>query len=238
MSWDFAAIFLFLAVGVPLLGRRRIRQLMRLPQTTKADRLTLYASTVAFQWLAAAVILWRTAAHQLPASSLGLAIPSPGLVLLASGLLTALVLTNQMFSLRHLPQMPAKQQGILPELALKVFPQDKTERLAFFAVVVTVSVCEELIFRGFAQRVLENLFQGSVLAGVLGSSLLFAIAHLYQGRKGLIATFVVAVLFALTRSWSLSLVPPMVAHFSADLAAGFLAPARFRGVNLDAKETQ
>lgn len=237
MSWDFAAIFLFLAVGVPLLGRRRIRQLMRLPQTTKADRLTLYASTVAFQWLAVAVILWRTAAHQLPASSLGLAIPSPGLVLLASGLLSALVLTNQMFSLRRLPQMPAEQQGILPELALKVFPQDGTERLAFFAVVVTVSICEELIFRGFAQRVLENLFQGSVLAGVLGSSLLFAIAHLYQGRKGLIATFVVAVLFALTRSWSLSLVPPMVAHFSADLAAGFLAPARFRGVDLDAKET-
>jgi membrane protease YdiL (CAAX protease family) len=228
MPWDFAAILAFLAIAVPLLGRRRIRQLMRLPRTTKADRLTLYASTVGFQWLATAMILWRAAAHSILPSSLGLAVRNPSLVVLVAILLTAFVLANQMFSLRHLPRMPREAQGILPHLALKVFPQDGVERLAFFAVVVTVSICEELIFRGFVQRVLQDSFRGSLLAGVLGSSLLFAIAHLYQGRRGLTATFVVAMLFALTRSWTGSLLPPMVTHFSADLAAGFLAPARFR----------
>lgn len=228
MPWDFAAILAFLAIAVPLLGRRRIRQLMQLPQTTRADRLTLYASTVAFQWLATAVILWRTGAHGILPSTLGLAVRNPGLVVLVSILLTALVLANQTFSLRHLVRMPPEAQGILPHLALKVFPQDGIERLAFFAVVVTVSICEELIFRGFAQRTLQDSFQGSLIAGVLGSSVLFAVAHLYQGKRGLIATFVVAVIFALTRSWTDSLLPPMVAHFSADLTAGFLAPRRFR----------
>lgn len=228
MPWDFAAILAFLAIAVPLLGRRRIRQLMQLPQTTRADRLTLYASTVAFQWLATAVILWRTGAHGILPSTLGLAVRNPGLVVLVSILLTALVLANQTFSLRHLARMPPEAQGILPHLALKVFPQDGIERLAFFAVVVTVSICEELIFRGFAQRALQDSFQGSLIAGVLGSSVLFAVAHLYQGQRGLIATFVVAVVFALTRCWTDSLLPPMVAHFSADLTAGFLAPRRFR----------
>jgi uncharacterized protein len=230
MPWDFVAILVFLAIAVPVLGRHRIQQLMRMAQTTKADRLTLYASTVAFQWLAAAVILWRTTAHRIPLFKLGLAIPKPEFVALISILLTALILANQLFSLRRLPQLPAEAQGILPQLALKVFPQDNMERLAFFAVVVTVAVCEELIFRGFAQWVLQNSIQGSVIVGILSSSVLFALAHLYQGRKGLIATFVVAVLFASARSWTGSLVGPIAAHFSADLTAGFLAPARFRQI--------
>lgn len=228
MHWDFAAILAFLAIAVPLLGRHRIRRLIQLPQTSKTERLTLYASTIAFQWLMVAVILWRTTAHHVASSSLALAVPNPGFVLLVSFILTSLVLANQMFSLRQLPRLPRESQGILPHLALKVFPQDGLERAAFFAVVVTVSLCEELIFRGFAQHIFEDSVRGSVAAGILGSSFLFAIAHLYQGRKGLSATFVVAVLFAATRSWTGSLVPPVIAHFSADVTAGFLAPSRFR----------
>jgi uncharacterized protein len=233
MPWDFAAILLFLAVAVPLVGRQRVRQLMRMPETTKTDRLTLYASTVSFQWLAAAVVVWRSDAHRIALASLGLAIPNAGHVALASILLAALVLANQLFSLHHLAQLPVKAQGILPQLARKVFPQDNFERLAFLAVVVTVAICEELIFRGFAQQILQNSTGGSLLAGIFGSSLLFALAHLYQGRRGLVTTFVVGMLFASARSWTGSLIAPMAAHFSADLTAGFLAPARFRSILLN-----
>ncbi len=232
MPWDFAAILLFLAVALPLVGRHRVRQLMRMPETTKTDRLTLYASTVAFQWLAAAVVLWRSQAHRIARASLGLAIPNAGRVALVSIVLLALILTNQLFSLRRLAQLPVKAQGILPQLALKVFPQDNPERLAFLAVVVTVAICEELIFRGFVQQVLENSTGGSLLAGILGSSLLFALAHLYQGRRGIITTLVVGALFASARSWTGSLIAPMVAHFSADLTAGLFAPARFRSIQI------
>jgi len=230
MPWDFATILVFIAIVVPLLGRRRIRQLMRMPQTTKADRLTLYVSTVAFQWIAVAVILWRVTARRVAASSLGLTIPSPPLVVLVSALLSVVILANQVVSLRRLALLPTEAQGILPQLAMKVFPQDNAERLAFFAVVATVSVCEELIFRGFAQSVLQNSTH-SVSAGLLGSSALFAFAHLYQGRRGLIATFVVGILLAAARVWTGSLIPPMVAHFLADLTAGFFAPAQFRQIS-------
>ncbi len=228
MHWDFALILIFFGTAVPLLGRRRIRQLMRMPETTKRDRLTLYASTVAFQWFAVAVVLWRTNAHQISFARLGLATPSPVLTAIVSIVLAALVLANQLFSLRRLVTHPAEARGVLPQLALKVFPQDSVERLAFFAVVVTVAVCEELIYRGFVQRVFEDWSGGLVVAGILGSAAMFAVAHLYQGRRGLITTFVVGLLFAAIRAWTGSLVAPLIAHFVADLTAGMMAPSRLR----------
>jgi len=228
MHWDFALILVFLATAVPLLGRRRIRQLMAMPETTKRDRLALYASTVAFQWLAAAVVLWRANAHHIALARLGLAIPKPALTAIVSIVLAALVLANQLFSLRQLATHPDEARGILPQLALKIFPQDSVERFAFLAVVVTVAVCEELIFRGFVQRVFVDWSGGLLLAGILGSAVMFAIAHLYQGRRGLITTFIVGMLFASIRSWTGSLLASLIAHFIADITAGFLAPARLR----------
>jgi uncharacterized protein len=228
MHWDFAIILLFFATAVPLLGRRRIRRLMSMPDTTKRDRLTLYASTVAFQWLAFAVILWRVSVHQIAFSQLGLAIPHQGLTAIVTVLLAALVLANQLVSLRRLTTHPETVQGILPQIALKIFPQDFTERLAFLAVVLTVAVCEELIYRGFVQRVFEDWSGGMIVVGILGSACMFAIAHLYQGGRGIFTTLVVGILFSVIRWWTGSLLAPLVAHFIADITAGMLAPPHLR----------
>lgn len=230
MPWDFALILLFFATVVPILGRRRIRQLMQTEKTTKTDRLTLYASTAIFQWIAAALILWRTTAHGIALTTLGMAMPKPVLALAVSILLAALVLTNQLVSLRRLALRPTEEQGILPQMATKVFPQDNAERLAFFALVVTVSICEEFIYRGFAQRVFQDLSGGLVAVGIIGSAVLFGIAHLYQGRRGLISTLLVGALFSWVRAWTGTLIPPLVAHFTADLTAGFLAPSKLRAL--------
>ena len=228
MHWDFALILLFLGTVVPWLGRRRIRQLMQMPKTTKQDRLLLYASTIAFQWVAAGVILWRTSARRISIASLGFQIPNRGIVALVSVLSAALVLVNQLVSLRRISRGTGEQHGILPELARKVFPQDFVERLVFLAVVITVSLCEEVIYRGFAQYVFRNSLWGSVLAGIVGSAALFALAHAYQGGRGIVATFVVGAMFSAVRSWTGSLLPPILAHFVADFTAGMLAPSRLR----------
>jgi membrane protease YdiL (CAAX protease family) len=228
MHWDFALILLFLGVAVPVLGRRRVRQLMQMPSTTKMDRISLYASTLAFQWIAAGIILWRTNAHGIRASQLGLQVPNAALAVSATVVLAALILLNQIMGLRRLVAQPEKAQGILPQLALKLFPQDDVERLAFFALVTTVAVCEELIYRGFVQRVFQDWSRGSVIVAVIGSALFFAIAHLYQGRRGLISTLTIGLLFSTIRAWTGSLLPCVVAHFVADIIVGMLAPGRVR----------
>jgi len=226
MHWDFALILLALGVAVPLLGRRRVGQLMRTPSTTKMDRLSLYATTLAFQWIAAGVILWRAAVHEIRAAQLGLAIGNPILTVTITIVLTALVLLNQLISLRRLASNPAEAQGLLPQLALKLFPQDDVERLAFFALVVTVAICEELVYRGFVQGVFQDWSKGSVTVGVLGSAIYFSIAHLYQGRRGLASTLVAGLIFAGARAWTGSLLPPIAAHFVADITVGILAPVK------------
>ncbi len=235
MHWDFALILLVLATVVPFLGRRRIRRLMEASSTTKTDRLVLYASTIAFQWIAVAIILWRTHAHDLSPASLGLAVPKPGLALITAIALSALILVNQIVALQRLRDHPdSTAHGILPHLALKVFPQDTVERLGFTALVATVSICEEFIYRGFAQRVFQDWAAGwasagiAVAVGVIASAVMFSLAHLYQGRRGLISTFVVGLLFSIVRALTGSLVPASAAHFVADITAGFLAPGHLR----------
>ena len=234
MHWDFALILLFLGIAVPLLGRRRVRQLMQMPATTKEDRLTLYASTIAFQWIASGLVLWRAAAHGISTAQLGLGVPRPQTTLALAIGLVALVLLNQIVGLKKLATQPAANQGLVPQLAQKLFPQDQVERLAFFGLVVTVAVCEEIIYRGFVQHVIQNLSAGSVYAAVLGSAIFFAFAHLYQGKRGLISTFTVGILFSAATAATLSLIPSIAAHFVADFTAGILAPKYLAQANRSA----
>jgi uncharacterized protein len=230
MHWDFALILISLAVGPPLLGRRRIRQIVRMPETSKRDRLSLYATTVGFQWCAVALIFWRASRGGISPFRMGIAIPNVALTATVSIVLAIVVLVNQILSLGRLAERPSGRQDILPQLALKIFPQDSAERLIFFAVVVTVSVCEEVIYRGFALAVFLDWFGAHrvPVAAILASALLFALGHIYQGRRGSIGTFVVGILFAAVRVSTGSLVPAVIAHFTADWTVGLMARSRLR----------
>jgi uncharacterized protein len=223
---------------VPLLGQRRIRQLMKNPTTTKSDRFRLYASTAVFQWVAAGFIFWRAHAHGVSSAQMGISISKPILATIVAIVLTALILANQVFALRKLGEHPQEVRGVMPQLAMRIFPQDSVERVAFSGVVVTVALCEEFIFRGFVQRIFQGWSHGSVLVAVLGSSALFAWAHLYQGRRGLITTFVAGLLFSTIRAWTLSLFPSALAHFGADLVVGFMAPSRFMAAFASLEENE
>jgi membrane protease YdiL (CAAX protease family) len=225
MPLDFAVILLFFATVVPWLGRRRMRLLLRAAKTEKRQRLALYASTFVFQWLAVAVIDWRTRAHGVSRAALALAAPSPALIAVISVVLCGFVFANQFFSLRRLAARPQDIKGSIAELAQKIFPQDNSERAAFLVLAATVAICEEFIYRGFAQYAFQSWLRESVVAGVLASAILFAVAHLYQGSRGLASTFVVGLVFAGLRAWAGSLFPEVLAHFLADSVAGVFAPA-------------
>lgn len=227
MHWDYAAILLFLGVIAPTMGYFRVRRLLRIPSTTSMERLALYASTIAFQWIIVGVIVWRTTVHGVGPAWLGLLIRNGRLTASVAIILSLLVLANQIFSVRRLATNPQQIKGMIVQMALKIFPQGPVERLAFVALVITVAVCEELMYRGFIQGLFQSV-GGSAFAGILGSALFFAAAHAYQGRRGLISTFVVGLVFAVVRWWTGNLVPSMCAHFAADLAAGLYAPGKLR----------
>ena len=220
LPWDFLVILVVLAVVVPWRGMVRIRTLLARPGLSSAERIALYGSTIAFQWLAAGITIWRAAAHGFSPAALGLASERPALGIVLGGAMAVLLASLQIASLRQLSRLPLEKRGHVYRVAAKLMPQNLTEALAFVALVGTVSLCEELMYRGFAFAVFKELGGGS--AAVAGSSALFAIGHLYQGRRGVASTFVLGLLLAGARSWSGSLVPPIMAHLAVDLVAGLM----------------
>lgn len=227
MHWDFALILGVLGIVVPLLGRRRVRVLLQLPDTTKLDRLSLYASTIGFQWLSVVLILWRTTHHEIHPSQLGLSLGLNLVSITTAIVISTLFFLLQVTSSRRLKAGAEELSAETVQLALKVFPRDGVEQLAFFALVSSVAICEEFIYRGFAQYVFQD-WSHSLFLGLVASSLLFSVAHLYQGRRGLVSTFAVGILFAGVRAWSGTLLPTVAAHFIADFTIGLLAPIRIR----------
>src|SRR6201987_3814 len=205
------------------MGRRRVLALPKPPDTTKLDRLSIYASTIAFQWLAAALVFWRTIHYGIMPSQLGLTLKRGYLTITICVVLSVLIFLNQIVSVRRIRSDRNAFHSETVQLALKVFTRDAIERLAFLALVITVAVCEEFVYRGFVQHVFQD-WSHLLLVGIVGSALLFSIAHLYQGRRGLVSTFPVGLLFSGVRAWTGSLVPTIAAHFVADLSIGLLAP--------------
>lgn len=105
-------------------------------------------------------------------------------------------------------------------------PQTNAETAVFAALACTAGLTEEFLYRGFVFVVLARVFEIStysmLIAGIL-SSAWFAVGHLYQGKRGIITTFIVGLLFVFVRYWSRSLIPSIAAHAGIDLIAGLYA---------------
>ncbi len=223
MPWDVWLIFFVLGVVVPWRGRLRLRELLARPSVGPAERIALYASTIAFQWLAVGVAAWRAWAHGFSADQLGLVARNRLTILFATFLGTAILASLHWLNLRRVGRMPAKTRGPLQALAERILPQSTRERLPFFALAVTAGICEEFLYRGFAMAAFLKAGLPSWSALVL-SSLLFGLAHLYQGRRGLLGTMVLGLLFGTARIIFGSLVPVIAWHAAVDVVAGIAGP--------------
>ena len=232
MPWDFILILFVLGVLVPWRGAMRIKRLLAQPALTTSERLSLYASTIAFQWLIVAIVAWRAFSRHLTPEELGLTVSAPWRTVLIAVILTALLCVNQWASLRRIARLPEDQRGFMFRFTEKIMPHSSPEALVFTALACTAGVSEEFLYRGFIFAAFVRAFANStfpaLIAAVLVSSALFAIGHLYQGWRGIITTLVVGFLFSGVRIWSGNLVPPVAAHIAADLVAGLCAPRLLR----------
>jgi len=223
MPWDIALIFFLLAVILPWRGRAKMKKLLAMPHVSTMERLTLYASTFAFQWLATGVVAWRAWAHGYTSQQLGLAIHSKTRILVASLVGAALIGAFQWFNLRRAAKIPMKRRGLLVAIAQRIFPQSSVEFLPYLALAITAGLCEEFLYRGFSMAVLARAGL-PVWAVVLLSSVLFGLAHLYQGRGGSVATLLVGTVLGAARIAYDSLVPVIAWHTALDLVAGVAGP--------------
>jgi uncharacterized protein len=223
MPWDFWLIFLVLGVILPWRGRARLRKLLASPNVGTMERLSLYASTIAFQWTMVTVVAWRAWVHGLTAAELGLVINGKWPALL-TGLVGGAALAGlQWLNLRRMGRLPAASRGLLQALTERIFPQSGLEMLPFFALALTAGICEEFLYRGFAMGALLRAGL-SVGGAVLISSFLFGLAHLYQGYGGAAGTMLLGGFFGIARIGYHSLLPVVIWHSAVDLVAGVAGP--------------
>jgi len=223
MPWDIWLIFFVLGVVVPWRGRKRLQQLLAKPKVETSERISLYLSTIAFQWIAVAVAGWRAWAHGFTAAQLGLVTPVDIRIMAAALLGAAIIATLQWFNLRRVARVETTSRSFLQKLAERILPQKTVEKIPFFALAVTAGVCEEFLYRGFAIAVIARVGLPN-WAVVLVSSILFGLAHLYQGRGGFVSTFILGLLFGAARLAYGSLIPVMAWHLAVDVVAGIAGP--------------
>ena len=219
MPWDILLIFFVLGVIVPWRGRKRLQQLLAKPRVEPRERLSLYFSTIAFQWIATAVAAWRARAHGYTAVQLGLAMPARFRLFVITVCGAVLIVTLQWLNLRRMGRSSSPLRGPLQALAERVLPQSTKELIPFLALALTAGLCEEFLYRGFAMAVIRRtgLPVGVV---ILLSAILFGLAHLYQGRAGFVSTMVLGILFGISRAALGSLLPVIVWHVGVDVVAG------------------
>jgi len=223
MPWDFWLIFLFLGIVIPWRGHARLKKLLALPSVDTKEKLALYAATIAFQWLLAGLIAWRAIARGLRVADLGLG--RQGRVeLLIAGVIGAIAIGGlQWLNLRRIGKLEGPAPDLLRKLTSRLLPVGLLEFLPYAALAITAGVCEEFIYRGFA---LAAFFRSGapVWLAVVLTSILFGLAHAYQGRAGMVSTGLFGVVLAVARLGFGSLAPVMMWHAGLDLAAGVAAP--------------
>jgi len=220
-SWDIWLIFLFLGVVVPWRGRIRLQELLARPEVSSRERISLYLSTILFQWLATGIAGWRAWSHGFRLGEMGIARPSWTMIVgtvVGAGALGVL----QWFNLRRAARSGQRGER-LRQLGRVILPHSMHELVPFLGLAVTAGICEEFLYRGFAILVFLKLGWPDWLV-VLASAALFGFAHLYQGRGGLIGTMILGLVFGMLRIVTGNLIPAVFSHGAVDIAAGLAAP--------------
>jgi len=229
MPWDFWLILIVLGVVIPWRGRVRLRRLLAQPTMGTKEKLALYGSTTAFQWILLGIVAWRALARGVTPAELGLARHFSFRLALVSLAGAVLLGVFQWFNLRRVGRMSGAIPDLMRKLATRLLPSKAVEFAPYCALALTAGVCEEFLYRGFAMAALARVGLATWLVVVV-TSVLFGLAHAYQGRSGIVGTMLMGFLLAGCRLLYGSLAPVMVWHAAVDIVAGIAGPKYLSGM--------
>jgi len=109
-----------------------------------------------------------------------------------------------------------RQSRFFPDFSY-LLPTSGRERVLFALVALSAGVCEEIVFRAWLLNSLHSFCQLEGWTLVLVASVLFGVAHYYQGMAGVAATTILAVFFCGLYVGTGTILFPMVFHTLVDL---------------------
>jgi uncharacterized protein len=180
----------------------------------RSAKIRFYRSGVVEQIVTTVVVLGLWRFGSVPAIALGIGAPYSWLwTVSAVVVLVALLLWSGV----RLRLKAEKIRQRFQELLGMLFPDSPQERSWYGTLSIGAGISEELVFRGFLMYYLGAHVPHINTAGkILLTSLIFGLAHVYQGWKRAIPTGIIGAILALLYVFSGSLLLPAVVHAVAD----------------------
>ncbi|NKY97539.1 CPBP family intramembrane glutamic endopeptidase [Nocardiopsis alborubida] len=220
-----ALVVLYLLVVEPWWGRSAYARLERVRDTDSGALLRLFGTSALVWWgLTAVVLLIVAVSPGLRFADVGFAVPEAGMadtLATMTGVLVAVVAGLALMRVTGLDRrLLAGQRAVSAML-----PRDRRERWAAAGASVTAGVCEEVVFRGLLIALGVSLGLDAVVAAGL-SLAVFAVAHVYQGRTGVVLVTLVGFGFTHLYLSTGSLLLPVFLHVLMDLRSLLVTPGR------------
>lgn len=183
--------------------------------------LAIYIWIILAEWSLVAACLWVAESERLSVFDVGENLRNPLRIFIASGVLVAVVMAVIIVGRNTKSDAKSVRVSRAASEFRKMFPVNRTQRSVFIVVALTAGVCEEFLYRGWLLN-LTGAALGSLWAGVLVSSIVFGLAHAYQGRTGIVSSGVLGVVFCGIFLFSGSLIPGQLLHTIIDVNNGLV----------------
>lgn len=111
----------------------------------------------------------------------------------------------------------------IPNEAINVIPRTKKEKQWWSYVSLSAAITEEIIYRGFLLYMLKMFIPNiNIFWHVILASIIFGLAHSYQGISGIIKTSIIGFVFNILYLIFGSLFPVMFFHFLIDVSINYI----------------
>ncbi len=100
-----------------------------------------------------------------------------------------------------------------------LLPRLSEDIVAWVFVALVAGLSEEIVYRGYLQAQVHAL-TGSLTGAIGSQAIVFALAHLYQGWRSVLITFVYGLAFGILAACRKSIIPGAIAHTTIDLVGG------------------
>jgi len=172
------------------------------------------------------IILWIF--RDRPLEKLG--IDFSALWTISISILFALILIIYFFSMMKTIRGNSEERNSLKDKlkgteAVEYLPRNVSEFKWFILLSVSAGISEELIFRGYLFWVFESF--DSIIITIVASSILFGLAHSYQGWNGIIKTGSMGLIMAIIYVLTDSLWIPIFLHIFGDIYGGVMGLLAF-----------
>lgn len=216
--WD-SVFLMFLCVALPALS---IAQLPLLESAAVARVPAYLGSAGSILVLGAVALVLGLGTLGVQAMGLGgvaavtVILWTPALLMVATAILFVFHWGGEALGIRESP--------VLREL----LPQTTGERSLFLFLSLCAGVGEELAFRGYAIPMVSRLVGSDVLALAL-TCVPFGLVHVYQGRVGVVRSYLLGLALGASFLITGSLWPAMFAHAGIDILGGLVIGDRLLG---------